>query len=167
MNNLLKNVKVAVTMVNDLTVFAKAATFTSRKRFYPNQNKVIKLLDAEHSLSETISFMVELYNIPTYVSTHLVRHRVGVTHFVSSNRNSKEDINRNTPVNHMMYINFQALRNMAKRRLCHKADNITRLVMERIKEEVIKINKGYGDLLIPYCIYRGKCVEPQPCRKRN
>ena len=156
-------------MPNYFNSFIKAAEITSGKKMVKISNdNIIKILDAEHSLAETLIFEITLIDIPTFVSTHLVRHRVGVTHFVSSNRNAKFEVTRNTLVNHMMIINFQALRNMAKKRLCGRASKETREVMQAIKEEISNINplmKRISELLQPMCEYRGgKCPELKPCK---
>ena len=45
-----------------------------------------KMYRCEHSPIRTQLFWIEMYDIPTFVSVHLVRHKYGVEHFVCSNR---------------------------------------------------------------------------------
>ena len=42
-----------------------------------------KMLKAEHSPIRTLMFTIRL-TIPYFVSTHLVRHKIGVEHYVQS-----------------------------------------------------------------------------------
>lgn len=118
----------------------------------------------EHSPLRALEFWVEMHDIPTFVSVHLVRHKIGVEHFVRSHRvdrggTGKED--RYTPVHHTMKINAQALINLARRRLCAKASQETREVMWAIKEACPPWLAPY---MVAECIYRGGwCHELRCC----
>lgn len=118
----------------------------------------------EHSPLRTMEFWVLMRDIPTFVSVHLVRHKIGVEHFVKSNRadrggNGKED--RFTPVDHAMKINAQALIAFARKRLCAKASLETRKVMWAVRQMVPEWLRPY---LVSECIYRGGwCHERKSC----
>ena len=121
----------------------------------------------EHSISRTQLFWIEMQNIPTFVSVHLVRHKIGVEHFVFSNRidrggSGKED--RYTPVTHSMMINADALIKIAKARLCFKASKETRQVVFDMKEKIKTVDESLYDFLLPNCFHQGLiCKEPKPC----
>jgi hypothetical protein len=123
------------------------------------------LLKAEHSPIRCLTYFVRMYSIPSFVSVHLVRHNIGVEHFVQSMRDDRGGSNeetRWTPINHAMFINAQALINMARKRLCAKSHKETRRVMRAIKEECPDYLKPY---LVPECTYRnGLCPEARPCQ---
>lgn len=77
----------------------------------------------EHSPVRVRQFWIELRQIPTFVSVHLVRHKHGVEHFVQSMRPDRGGAgdavtNRLTPVNHGLLINAQALIQISRKRLC-------------------------------------------------
>ena len=76
----------------------------------------------EHSPLRAVIFQIELIGIPTAVSVHLVRHKLGVEHYVSSNREDRNggntNVTRMSPVNHMMIVNAQELLFISRRRLC-------------------------------------------------
>lgn len=137
----------------------------------PTDEWKIKLLESEHSPIRTLWFAFKM-EIPYYVSTHFVRHKFGVEHFVQTQRNDRQDkydrtkAPQNTLVSHIMYVNAQELANMAHVRLCKQASKETREVMEMIVSEVLKTNPEFKTVLVPKCKYRnGKCTEFFPCPK--
>lgn len=99
---------------------------------------------------------------------HLVRHKIGVEHFVKSNRDDRggagdDLVTRNSPVNHAMLINAQGLINMARKRLCFKAHEKTRKVMEAIRAQVALVDPDLAVYMVPECIYRNGCHELKSC----
>jgi len=129
------------------------------------------LYRSEHSPLRTQTFWVDMIGIPSFVSVHLVRHSIGVDHYVQSKRDDtgrsgkrgKEVTDRKTPVNHSMHINAQALLNMSRVRLCAKASAETRVVMREIKEKISHVDPILYPLMVPKCLYLGRCTEPQSC----
>lgn len=131
-------------------------------------NLLKKMYDAEHSPIRCRMFFIEIRNIPTFVCNHFVRHKVGVEFFCLSHRSDRckvpdEQSNRLTPTSFSMLINAQALINMARKRLCKKASEETRKVMELIKDTIGEIDPLLALRLVPDCVYRGSCHEIQPC----
>ena len=128
-----------------------------------------KLLMSEHSPIRTLNFCIKMI-IPYYVSVHFCRHFIGVTHFVQSQRNARQDnydrtkAPQDTMVSHIMYVNAQELMFMSRRRLCTQADPFTRKVMEEICRQVIDVCPEFDGTLEPMCSYRnGKCSEFNCC----
>lgn len=121
----------------------------------------------EHSPMRTQMFLIEMFDIPTFVSVHYVRHGKFIEHFVKSNRidrggDGKED--RYTPINHAMWGNAQALVAMAGKRLCLKASHETRMLMNKIKQEMQKVDPDLAARLVKQCDYRGGyCQELKGC----
>lgn len=137
-----------------------------------------KAYHQEHSIIRTQMFIIKMGGIPTKASVHFVRHAaVGQFHLVSTNRgdlkassswdeadNWDEAINRTTPVNHVMILNAGHLIDMAKTRLCSKAERETRETMEAIKEGVSLCDPQLATYMVPTCFYRGGiCPEPKGC----
>lgn len=122
---------------------------------------------SEHSPLRALLFKIRLEGVPTCVSVHLVRHKMGVEHFVSSNRPDRNggntNVDRNTPVNHVMVINAQELLFMARRRLCGMASPETRTVMNYIKDAVSRVDPVVADYMLPMCAYRHMCPETHGC----
>lgn len=128
-----------------------------------------KLLLSEHSPIRTLNFCIKM-QIPYYVSVHFVRHFTGVTHFVQSQRNDRQDKYDRTKapqdamVSHIMYVDAQELMFMARRRLCTQADPFTRAVMQEIVRQVIEVNPEFEGTFGPMCEYRGgRCTEFNCC----
>lgn len=135
----------------------------------PSEEWKHKLIMSEHSPIRTLNFVIKM-EIPYWVSVHFCRHFIGVTHFVQTQRNDRQDnYDRETApqgqmVSHMMYINAQELMFMARRRLCMQASEETRAVMTeicRLVEEKCPYMRG---TLEPMCYYKnGVCDEFKPC----
>jgi len=121
----------------------------------------------EHSPMRTQIFKVELLDIPTFVSTHFVRHTQGVTHYVKSLRNDRggdNKENRWTPTNHGMLINAQSLINFSRKRLCYKSHMETINIMSSLKLAVAKVDPALAERMVAECVYRGGvCHEQKPC----
>ena len=126
-----------------------------------------RLYAMEHSPIRTQIFAVEMQGIPIFVSVHFVRHKVGVEHYIQTmrvDRGADEVANRLTPTNHLMIANAQALINMARKRLCHKASQETRAVMEKIRTAIGGVDPSLGSVMVPECYYRGFiCHERTMC----
>lgn len=127
-----------------------------------------KILKAEHSPIRTLMFTIRL-TIPYFVSVHLVRHKIGIEHYVQSQRNDRQSnydreiAPQNAMVTHIIDVNAEQLMFMARRRLCGQADATTRYVMTLICREVIKTNPEFNGFLVPMCIYRHECPEFKSC----
>lgn len=125
-----------------------------------------KMYQSGHSPIRSQIFVIELQDIPTFVSVHLVRHHVGVMHFVQSKREDRgatETADRNTPVHHMMIANAQGLIDMARRRLCLKSHKTTVDVMRKIREAVKAEDEDLAKVMVPECEYRQGCHEFSSC----
>lgn len=125
--------------------------------------------ETEHSPLRAYLWQVDLQGIPYRASVHLVRHKVGVEHYVSTTRpdlapNGGED-SKSAPVNHTMVANAQALITMARSRLCYKAHAQTVNAMRRIRDAVAEQDPELARWLRPECVYRhGYCPERRECR---
>lgn len=124
-----------------------------------------KFLKSEHSPIRIATYEVYMENIPAWVSVHFTRHKVGVEHFVTTNRADLTGKERtaDATVNHTMVINAQALITMARKRLCYKAAEETREVMDEVWTSIQDIDSRLAMAMVPDCIYRGKCNEFKPC----
>lgn len=127
-----------------------------------------KILRSEHSPIRTLMFTIRM-ELPYWVSVHFCRHKYGVEHYVSSQRNDRQDKYDRTRapqgafVVHVMDINAAELMQMARMRLCRQASVETRMVMTLIRDAVIEVNPEFADFLQPKCVIHGGCNEFVPC----
>lgn len=136
---------------------------------FPTEEWKRKILAAGHSPIRELWFGIKM-QIPSYISTHFVRHHIGVNHYVQTQRNDRQSnydrtkATQGTIVSHVMSINAQELIFMAHKRLCSQAAAETRVVMQEICRQVEELNPEFIGLLVPECVYRnGKCTEFYPC----
>lgn len=127
-----------------------------------------QILASQHSPIRALEFVVTM-DIPYFVSVHLVRHKHGVEHFVTSQRTDRtgivrDELPQNAIVRHKMIINAEALITISRKRSCQLASVETRDVWQDI---LWKIN-GLGEkelynLCVVECVYRGLCPEVFGC----
>ena len=122
------------------------------------------ILEARHSPIRMLHFVFELRDIPYWVSVHLCRH-VHAVPFVKSQRNDRQDqYDRNSarqdaPVNMMWEMNAEELCVIANKRLCKMASEETRNVVYEMCNLVKEVMPEFEDVLVPACMYNGKCHE--------
>jgi hypothetical protein len=135
----------------------------------PSDNWKMRMLLAEHSPIRQLIYKWKWINIPYWVSVHFVRHKIGIEHWVSTQRTDRTGINRtllsqNSPVIHECEANAQALINISKKRLCHQASPETREAWQLVKDEIQKAEPTLAKCMVPECVYRnGVCREFYCC----
>lgn len=127
-----------------------------------------KILRSEHSPIRTLMFTIRM-DVPYWVSVHFCRHKYGVEHYVTSQRNDRQDKYDRTKapqgemVTHVMDVNAQELIQMARMRLCGQASKETRDTMREIVNAVTDTNPEFAEFLQPKCVMRRGCNEFKPC----
>lgn len=128
------------------------------------------LLRAGHSPARTLMYTVEISDVPYWVVMHLVRHKIGIEHYVSTQRNDRQsDYDRtaarqDAPVLYRFDVNAQALIEISHRRLCGKAASETREVWRQVCEAIKQVTPEMDGLLVPACVHQGgRCDEFKPC----
>lgn len=158
--------QIKITKLTDVALLRRACEMTWKGGGKPSSMTLKRIYDCEHSPIRTQLFWIEMLGVQSFVSVHFVRHKIGVEHFVESNREDRGgsgDVNRLTPVNHGMLVNAQALINMARKRLCFKAHKETRDAMQAIRDEMAEVDPDLSMFLVPECEYRQGCHEPKTC----
>ena len=158
--------KITVTKLTTPDIARMACQYTMHSHA-ASSITMARLYAMEHSPIRTQLFAVEMVGIPNFVSVHFVRHKIGVDHYVQTmrvDRGADEIANRMTPTNHLMIANAQALINMARKRLCHKASPETRDVMPAIRASMFGADPDLASVMVPECYYRGFiCHERAMC----
>ena len=127
-----------------------------------------KILKCEHSPIRKMIFNIKMIDIPYYVSVHIVRHKIGIEHFVKTQRTDRTGIERSellqgALVTHEIDINLQALITISRKRLCNKADAKTIELWKLVVNSIFEYDSIISDSLVPECIYRGFCPEFRSC----
>ena len=164
--------KIEITKVTSWADVLNAARFTQRKSLKSGDPSVTwkkKIIKAEHSPLRCLMFNIDFYDIPNYVSVHLVRH-VHAQPFVSTSRPDidgkqipREEQKKIDPVNMRLFLNAQEIINISRARLCNKAEDKTRLIWNKVIDELRKTEPELANACIPNCIYRGFCPEIKSC----
>jgi len=157
--------EVKVTKLTDVKLMGKAIESTVLKDIHSSMS-LSDMYQCRHSPMKTQLFWVELIDIYSYVSTHLVRHKIGVEHFVSSRREDRggsKDDGRYSLVKHSMLLNASALIEMAEARLCFQASPDTTNVVMMIKKGVANVDAALSLHMVPRCVAVKQCRELRSC----
>ena len=164
--------KVEITRVTSWNDVLNAARFTQRKAPLdkePSDKFKKQIVKAEHSPLRCLMFNIDFYDIPYYVSVHLVRH-VHAQPFVSTsrpdidgNQKPREEQLKMEPVNMRLFLNAQELINISKVRLCMKAEKETRLAWCEVIKQLKEIEPILAEACVPSCVYRNMCPEINSC----
>lgn len=128
------------------------------------------ILLAEHSPIRVLNFGLIL-SLKSWISVHFVRHKIGVEHFVTTQRDDRTGIPRDekpqaAPVKHSMFLNAQALITISRKRLCFNAHPETRKEWVDVKRSVATIDPEVASVMVAECIYRGFCPEMSKCKEK-
>lgn len=127
-----------------------------------------RILLSEHSPIRQMVFKWKWLNLKYWVSVHFVRHKVGIEHYVSTQRTDRTGVNRDeipqsALVNHECFANAQALISISRKRLCRQASPETTQAWKMVLAEVRKTEPELVSVCVPECVYRGFCPEFKCC----
>jgi len=135
---------------------------------YPDTEWKLKLIRSEHSPIRKLKYSWKWNDIPYWVSVHFVRHKIGIEHFVKTQRSDRTGEERNilpqeTLVSHECEANAQALITISRKRLCSCASPETRQAWNLVKEKVRESTPELSKCMVKECVYRGFCPEMYGC----
>ena len=135
---------------------------------YPNDAWKLRLLRAEHSPIRKLIFSWRWEDLPYWVSVHFVRHKIGIEHFVKTQRSDRTGIPRDelpqgALVTHECTANAQAMITISRKRLCSAAAPETRQAWQLVKDQVAKCEPALAHCMVRECVYRGFCPEMFSC----
>ena len=160
--------KITITDISHPDMLRKACDMTRKPGMKPSQMTRAKIYQCEHSPIRMLRFFIAIHGVPSFVSTHLVRHKFGVEHFVESNRDDRggagnDVVNRMTPVNHGIEANAQAIINISKKRLCYASHRSTVATWSRVRKAMRQVDNDLANAMVPECVTRGYCPELREC----
>ncbi len=147
---------------------ARTTVGMEKGRGEPGQKWRHQMLLSEHSPIRQLIVKWKWVDLQYWVSVHFVRHKIGIEHFVSTQRSDRTGINRDELsqsqlVSHECIANAQAIINISRKRLCTQASRETGKVWNALLVEIKKEMPELNDACVPECIYRGFCPEMKSC----
>ena len=136
---------------------------------YPTSEWKRNLLMSEHSPIRKLKVSWRWEDLKYWISVHLVRHKIGIEHFVSTQRTDRTGVNRddlpqNNFVNHECEADAQALINISRKRLCNCASVETRQAWQLVKNKIAEVEPELAKCMVRECVYRnGLCPEMFSC----
>ena len=128
-----------------------------------------RILMAEHSPIRKLKVNWLWEKIKYWVSVHFVRHKVGIEHFVSTQRSDRTGVNRDEKpqgalVNHEVEANAHAIINISRKRRCRQASKETRDAWNAFLKKLELYEPELVSVCVPECVYRnGFCPEMKSC----
>lgn len=160
-------------ILGDYDLVKKLAFATINKyefKLPPTEQYMHDLYRCEHSPIRSRRFIILIENVPSWVAMHLVRHHVGCTPYVGTQRTDRTDCKisrgqkpQEAPVMLRWDLNCQSIIDISQKRLCFGASPETRYVWKLVLEELRKVDKILVDACVPSCLYRGHCPEITKC----
>lgn len=128
-----------------------------------------KLLFSEHSPIRKLHIDWTWEGLKSWISVHFVRHKHGIEHFVSTQRDdltgkSRDEASQGALVNHNSIANSSSIMYISRKRLCRKAHPETQAAWRNVLKEIEKFEPELFSVCVPECIYRnGICPEFKSC----
>jgi hypothetical protein len=129
-----------------------------------------KILLAEHSPIRLLIINWKWSGIKYWVSVHFVRHKIGIEHFVKTQRSdrtglshSRGDLTQDSEVDHECTANAQSIINISRKRLCSAASKETREAWQLFLEKLREKEPELVSVCVRECTYRGFCPELMCC----
>lgn len=135
---------------------------------YPTPKWKREILLAEHSPIRLLRLRIRITDVPYYVVMHLVRHKVGIEHWIETQRTDRTGIDREALpqgalINYTFEANAQALITISRKRLCSQASPETQAVWKAVRNAVKEVEPELASVMHPECVYRGFCPEMKSC----
>ena len=147
---------------------ATMTTISKDSGIYPSSEWKRRLLLSEHSPIRKLKLSWKWEDLMYWVSVHFTRHKIGIEHWVSTQRTDRTNTNRNEAlqsalVKHECEANAQAIITISRKRLCNCASVETRQAWKEVLKEIKEVEPELVSACVPDCIYRGHCYEFISC----
>jgi len=127
-----------------------------------------RMLLAEHSPIRQLAIKWKWEDLKYWVSVHFVRHKIGIEHFVSTQRtdrtgNNRDEASQSALVTHECLANAQTMITISRKRLCSQASVETRQAWIAVLDELRPLEPELASVCVRECVYRGFCPEMKSC----
>jgi hypothetical protein len=147
---------------------ARTTVGLEKGRGEPSARWKRQMLLAEHSPIRQLMLKWKWRGLKYWVSVHFVRHKIGIEHFVRTQRSDRTGRDRNqlaqsATVDHECLADAQAVINISRKRLCRQASRETQAAWMFFLEAVSGQEPELVSVCVPECVYRGFCPEMKSC----
>ena len=127
-----------------------------------------RMLLCEHSPIRHLQVKLKWRDLMYWVSVHFVRHKIGIEHWVRTQREDRTGVERESLpqgncVEHEILANAQAMINISRKRLCNQASKETRDAWIEALNAIKSEQPELVAVCVPDCVYRGWCYEYKSC----
>ncbi len=127
-----------------------------------------RMLLCEHSPIRQLFVKCKWYDLRYWISVHFVRHKIGIEHWVRTQREDRtgigrDELSQSNLVEHEFLADAQAMINISRKRLCNQASKETKEAWQEILESIKESQPELYNVCVPDCIYRGWCYEYKSC----
>jgi hypothetical protein len=127
-----------------------------------------KMLLCEHSPIRQLYIKCKWYDLKYWISVHFVRHKIGIEHWVRTQREDRtgigrDELSQSNLVEHEFLADAQAVINISRKRLCNQASKETKEAWQKVLESIKEVQPELYSVCVPDCIYRGWCYEYKSC----
>lgn len=134
----------------------------------PSSDWKRRLLLSEHSPIRKFRISWKWIDLMYWVSVHIVRHKIGIEHWIKTQRSDRTGINRSESkqdelVNHECEANAQSIIYISRKRLCTQASKETKQAWKTFLDSFGMTELELHSVCVPDCIYRGHCYEYESC----
>lgn len=134
----------------------------------PSQKFKRAILISEHDPIRDIEIKFRWRDIPYWVAmhwkTHIWRSRTNTQRNDRQQHYDRNKAPQDAPVDFIGDPNVQHLIDTMRKRLCFMASPETRELAKDLKRELRQHEPEISDVLVPNCIYRCGCPEPNGCQ---
>ena len=125
------------------------------------------ILISEHDPIRDIEIKFAWFGIPYWIAmhwkTHIWRSRTNTQRNDRQDSYDRRKAPKDSPVDFIGDANVQHLIDTERKRLCYMAAPETREYGEDLKAKLYEFEPEIADVLVPNCIYRCGCPEPNGC----
>lgn len=126
-----------------------------------------EILLSEHSPIRDLMVKFRWADIKYWVAMHWKTHhwesRVDSQRNDRQTRYDREKAGQDAPVDFLGDVNVQHTIDTWRKRLCRQASTETREYAEDFKRALHEVQPEWSDVLVPNCVYRCGCPEPNRC----
>ena len=156
-----------IEILNDCRATVKKSPIANE----PSKEFRRKILISEHSPIRAMSVKFMWRDIKYWVAMHWKTHhwesRVDSQRNDRQSRYDREKAPQDAPVDFYGDPNIQHTIDTWRKRLCFQASSDTRKYAEDFKKALKDVEPEWADVLVPNCVYRCGCPEPNGCEYYN